>query len=368
MPHTIPDSSPDLVGIARLFVGADPGVTVQRLGAGLINDTFQVDAAGASYVLQRINPLIFPMPKRIMANLERLQEAARTRPALGVRLPAIVAAIDGRPYARDARGGIWRLMERIHPSRVLDAVRTPEQAAEIGRTLGRFHRLAAEIEPSTLHVTLPGFHDTPGYLMALDAALSDLAAVDAPPAGVLDFVADHRPLATVMDDALRQGRTSLRVTHGDPKLDNILFHSTNGKALALIDLDTVQPGLIHHDIGDCLRSCCNRSGESAAAGDTVCFDLGIAASMLDGYAEQAGDLLSAAEVDMIADAARLIPLELGIRFLTDHLQGDRYFRVKRRGDNLQKARIQFALVADIEQKLCDLKAVVARSFCREVRA
>jgi Ser/Thr protein kinase RdoA (MazF antagonist) len=362
MSPTIADSDLDLLGIARLFLGADRALSVQRLGAGLINTTFLVQASDGSYVLQRINPLVFPAPERIMGNLIRLQTMVETRSRSGVRLPAIVQAIDGHPYVRDAAGDVWRLMEHVYPSRVLDAVQTPEQAAEIGRTLGQFHRLAAEIEQSSLSITLPGFHDTPGYLAALDAILADRGGAKAAPAGMLGFIDDRRPLASIMDAALRQGDTKLRVVHGDPKIDNLLFAEDSDRALCLIDLDTVQPGLIHHDIGDCLRSCCNRRGEAAEAADSVCFDLDIAESILGAYAAQAGTLLSTAEVDLIVDAVRLIPFELGIRFLIDHLQGDRYFRVKHRGENLLKAQTQFALLADIEHKADDIQAIVAHNF------
>ncbi len=364
MTLTIPDSSAHLLGIAGLFLGSDTALSVQPLGAGLINSTFQVDQAKGSYVLQRINPHVFPAPELIMRNLAQLQALADARPEFGVRLPTLIMASDGRPFVRDLDGSLWRLMQRVHPSRVLDRVQTPKQASEIGRMLGRFHRLAAELDPQCLHITLPGFHDTPSYMAALDAALTETGAADAAPAAVLDFISERRALATVMEVALLEAKTRLRVIHGDPKIDNLLFAHDADRALCLIDLDTVQPGLIHHDIADCLRSCCNRRGESAAADAPVQFDLAVCAAILGAYAEQIGDLLSSAELDLMLDAARLIPFELGIRFLTDHLQGDRYFRVRQRGDNLLKARVQFDLVADIERKAEDITKIIARSFLR----
>ena len=157
----------------------------------------------------------------------------------------------------------------------------------------------------------------------------------------------------------------MRVIHGDPKLDNLLFDQANDRALCLIDLDTVQPGLLHHDIGDCLRSCCNRAGEATDASTPVQFDLDVCSGILAAYGAETHGLLSTPEVDLIYPCIRLIPFELGLRFLTDHLRGDRYFRVMAPGDNLRKALVQFALVADIERKAKSIETIIARSFQRE---
>jgi len=362
--HLHPDHAA-LLAVAAGFVGDTSAVSVEALGAGLINATYRVDAPQGSYVLQRINNAVFPEPERIMHNLSRLAALAGAHPELGVRLPRLIPAADGAPFVRDGDGRIWRMTEYVAPSRVLGAVRTAGQAAEVGRVLGSFHRLTAELEPGALDITLPGFHHTPGYLAALDGALEETArgARQEPAiAGALAFIDDRRALAGALETALAQGLTRPRVVHGDPKIDNLLFATEADRALCLIDLDTVQPGLIHHDIGDCLRSCCNRVGESAGGDTPVRFDLDICAGILGGYAGQMRALLGSAEVELIETAVRLIPFELALRFLTDHLQGDRYFRVRRRGENLHKARVQLALVADIERQAGAISDAVARSF------
>jgi Ser/Thr protein kinase RdoA (MazF antagonist) len=350
------------LAVARRFLGADPKLRLAPFGAGLINATYRADGAAGGFVLQRVNSAVFPAPERIIDNLALLQSMAGDHPHIGVRLPALIAAADGKPFVRDPHGGIWRLMRRIEPSRILTAVQTARQAAEIGRALGRFHRLGAEIDAQRFHVTLPGFHHTPSYLAALEETLAGIGqtAGDCPDA--LAFIAERRSLANALDDAVRRGLTAPRLIHGDPKLDNLLFDAEGERALCLIDLDTVQPGLIHHDIGDCLRSCCNRRGEAADARQKVCFDLEVCAGILAAYADQVRDLLGSAEIELIYAAIRLIPFELGIRFLTDHLRGDRYFRVGAHGENLHKARVQFALVADIERKQRSIESLVAGSF------
>ena len=350
------------LAVARRFLGADPTLRLAPFGAGLINATYRADGAAGGFVLQRINGAVFPAPERIMDNLALLQSMTEDRPHLGVRLPTLMAAADGKSFVRDPHGGIWRLMRRIEPSQVLTRVQKPRQAAEIGRALGRFHRLSAEIDAQRFHITLPGFHHTPGYLTALEETLARSGQMTGDCPDALAFVAERRPLASALDDAVRRGLTIPRLIHGDPKLDNLLFDAEGERALCLIDLDTVQPGLIHHDIGDCLRSCCNRRGEAADAEQQVCFDLDVCAGILAAYADQVRDLLGSAEIDLIYAAIRLIPFELGIRFLTDHLRGDRYFRVSAHGENVHKARVQFALVADIERKQRAIESLVAGSF------
>jgi Ser/Thr protein kinase RdoA (MazF antagonist) len=353
-------SEPLLLDIARRFLGdAAAPLAVAPLGDGLINHTYRVQSPAGAFVLQRINGAVFPAPERIMDNLAALAAAAANRPELAVRLPALAHTAEHLPYVRDAEGALWRLMECIEPSRTLRQLDSAAQAAEAGRVLGRFHRLGALLDPAALAVTLPGFHHTPAYLAELERTAAD-AVRTADAADALAFVDARRALVGVLDKAVAARQTQPRLIHGDPKVDNLLFDADGARALCLIDLDTVQPGLVHHDIGDCLRSCCNRAGEAGA--DSVRFDLGLCEALLTGYAEATGGLLGPTEIELIVPAIRLIPLELGIRFLTDHLRGDRYFRVRHRGENLTKARRQFALVADIERQAAAIEAVVRRAF------
>jgi Ser/Thr protein kinase RdoA (MazF antagonist) len=356
-------AQPPLEVIRRFLGDAATSVAIAPLGAGLINRTYRLDGAAGAFVLQGINPGVFPAPERIMANLARLGEAAADHPDLGVRLPTLAYAEDGLPYVRDADGTCWRLMECIEPSRTLQRLDSVAQATEVGRTLGRFHRLGALLDTDVMAVTLPGFHHTPKYLAALDAAAGETDS-HADVADALSFINARREAVPVLEHALARGRTSRRLIHGDPKLDNLLFDPTGCRALCLIDLDTVQPGLLHHDIGDCLRSCCNRGGEAGDTGAGARFDVELCGAILAGYAEASSGLLSADELQLMTPAVRLIPLELGIRFLTDHLQGDRYFRVRYRGENLHKARRQLALVADIERQQGAIDAAVLDAFAR----
>lgn len=373
-----------LLALAAGFAVAGRPVAVAPLGQGLINATFALDTEGGRYVLQRVNAAVFPEPEAIMANLGVLAEHLAghlaqhptSGPVRGIRIPAPIPRRDGATSARDAQGHLWRLMERVPDAANLPQLSTQAQAGQVGLALGQFHRLLADLDQTRLAVTLPGFHVTPDYLSQLDQNLADRppakadldSDLDSDLAPDLDLalseVDRRRPLAWALEGPRRAGVLPERVTHGDPKLDNILFHRGDGRALALIDLDTVQPGLIQHDLGDCLRSCCNRQGEGASREEAaaVGFDLELAAAILGAYARETRALLDPAEIDSLYDGIRVIPYELGVRFLADHLAGDRYFRVRARGENLTKALTQFALTADIERQEGAIRTLIRHAF------
>ncbi len=350
---------------AGAFVPAAETRAIAPLGGGLINDTFLVTlTSGQRLVLQRINRRAFPQPERILANLRTLlAHAARPRaggtPAL--RLPALVPTRDGRDWFVDSDNDFWRALSYIEHSATHTRIADAAQAAEVGRALGQFHALVHDLPAERLHVTRPGFHQTPRYYARLEEVAARTGREDAPAlAECLAFVRARAAIVNRLEDARQQGLLPLRIVHGDPKVENFLFDATSGVAVSLIDLDTVQPGLVHYDLGDCLRSACNPAGESPDDPAAAHFDVALCRALLAGYFEHAGALLSEAELRYLPEAIRLIPFELGMRFLTDHLQGDAYFKVAWRGHNLQRARTQFMLTASIEQQLDAIRALVAQ--------
>jgi len=338
-----------------------PVGSIEPYGGGLINANFLVTAEGARYILQRINDAVFPQPERIMSNLSVLAGHVAAHAESGLRIPALVRARDGRFFVRDGQSGFWRLMEFIPNTRGLARIGDPEQAREVGRIVGRFHVLVSDLPVDRFAVTLPGFHVTSGYLERFKQVLATRTSVHPEALSrAIACVTARQARVDVLEAARQDGQLPVRVIHGDPKLDNILFDRVTGRAVSLIDLDTVQAGLVHYDIGDCLRSCCGRGSRSAGAG----FDLGLCRAILGAYADEIGGLLNTTEIELLFDAIRLIPLELALRFLTDHLEGDRYFRVTERGQNLRKAGIQLALVEDIEGKEREIRAIIAACFGR----
>ena len=359
----------DLALIAAAFPVGAAIEPIAPLGKGLINDTYSLITEAGGFVLQRINPRVFPDPERIMANLEALTAHASQDRVGGLRIPALIRARDGRSWVRAADGALWRLMELIPDGVSLTRIEGRDQARAVGSALGHFHRLTRDLAPERLAVSLPGFHRTPDYLarhLAARAAATPTRDGGEGEQAMLEacfgFIDARHGLAQVLETALAAGRIRERVIHGDPKLDNILFHGRHGGALALIDLDTVQPGLIQHDIGDCLRSCCNRLGEAPESGGRARFDLDLCAAILGAYAEQTRDFLGPGDVAALYESIRLLPFELALRFLTDHLEGDRYFRVSSHGQNLHKARIQLDLVADIEANEDVIRGLIAAAF------
>jgi len=346
-------------GIVDRFALPTPVDRIEPYGNGLINATFLVTTEDAHYILQRINGLVFPQPERILANLSVLSTHVATRVPAEPRIPALIVARGGLPCVRDSEGELWRLMEFIPDTEGLTGIEDPEQAREVGRILGRFHRLVSDLAVDRLAVTLPRFHVTPDYLKRFEQVLAGSTGVHPQALSkAIAAVTARRARVDVLEAARRAGHLPLRVIHGDPKLDNILFDRTTGRAVSLIDLDTVQAGLVHYDIGDCLRSCCNRH---SGATDTR-FDLDLCRAILGAYADTTDGLLNGAEIELLFEAIRLIPFELAMRFLTDHLEGDRYFRVTKRGQNLHKARVQLALVADIEAKEQAIHHIIAACF------
>ncbi len=330
----------------------------EPFGAGLINETwrcsFRAGGAVRRYLLQRINRGVFARPELVMENVETVtfHLAARIRRE-GVADPAaaspvLVGARGGGFSVVDDQGGHWRMFIFLEDADAFDAVRDERHAHEVGRCLGRFQTLLSDLPPSRLHDTLPGFHHTPVYLADLDdVARKDRLGRAGQLRQELAFVDRHRRLAPLIVDAVAAGRVPVRVVHNDPKVNNVLIDRASGRALCLVDLDTVKPGTVLFDLGDCVRSAANPAGEDAADLAAVALNRAYADAITRGYLEEAGGFLTAAERDMLPLAVRVITFELGIRFLADHLRGDTYFRISRPDQNLHRARVQLRLLASM---------------------
>ncbi len=353
--------------IANEFVLDGQISAIHPHGHGLINDTFVATTdTGRRIVLQRINRHVFPHPEHIMENLRVLTGHIRQRAATGsaagrtLRLPEILTARDGRDFVIDTMGGFWRAQEFIAHTCTLESIGDIAQAEEVGFALGRFHALIHDLDHARLHQTLPGFHDAPGYFARFlrTSARPRRASASRELLHGLSFVERRWNLTHALETAKREGKLVIRPIHGDTKLNNFLFDTQTGKAVSLIDLDTVQPGLIHFDIGDCLRSCVNPAGESPKNIADVRFELDIGRAILKNYLAETRSFLTQHDYDYIYDAIRLIPFELGLRFLTDHLEGDHYFKTEWPGQNLHRALTQFRLTASIEENEQSLKMLI----------
>ena len=360
----------NLFAIASQFRPDRQIIEVKEYGSGNLNDTFRVivdDVNEKYFILQRINTHVFRRPELIMTNMQIFTDHVRARlnhhagdSTHGWQVPNILRAQDGNSYYIDATGGFWRAITFIGASRTFDQVRNLEHANQVGYALGKFQSLISDLETERLHDTLEGFHITPRYLQHFDAVL---AKNNLPPElpkteFCLRFIEEHRRQVSALEDAKAQGKLRLRPIHGDPKVNNIMIDDATQCAVSMIDLDTVKPGLVHYDIGDCLRSCCNPLGEETMDFDAVHFDLNICHAVLQGYLPLGKEFLDENDYAFLFDAIRLLPLELGLRFFTDYLEGNVYFKVKRPDHNLERAMVQFKLTESIERQERDIRALI----------
>ncbi|MGR8998960.1 MAG: phosphotransferase enzyme family protein [Gammaproteobacteria bacterium] len=341
-----------LLPIAHQFSNAVTGIN--PLGNGLINDTFLVTTESSPFVLQRINRKVFPEPVQIMENLIMLNQhlAQKSNTALKLKIPDIFKTTTDQDFYQDEQGNYWRAFSFIANTESLEAVSNISQAQQAGFALGHFHRLVSDLDPLLLHDTLPGFHIAPDYLSHYHQVLTQSPRQFAPESlYCTEFIAKSQHLTDDLETAMQQGLLLLRVIHGDPKLNNFLFDKDSKKIVSIIDLDTVKPGLVHYDIGDCLRSCCHilKSNE---------FDLDICNAILSSYLTEAGAFFSDFDYDYLYAAIQLIPFELGLRFYTDYLEGNPYFKVDEPEQNLQRAADQFHLCESIMAQKSAIKALI----------
>ncbi len=331
------------------------------LGSGRVNDTWlAVTVPGRRYVLQRLNPAVFPEPALVQANLLRVTEHLRAR------LPAdssfktfeVIRSPAGLSGWTDRNGACWRLLSHLDGA-ALEVLENAEQARSVGAALGLFHKLLATLPQPPLADTLPGFHNSPLYLAEYEFRLAAPCQPEA--ADCRDFIRQRREDFFLFEQARRRGEITEQTAHGDPKVGNFLFSHDKKQVVSLLDLDTVKQGLLLHDLGDCLRSCCNPLGEEVDSLDEVVFRQDFFTAVLEGYLSRAAALLKPGDRRLLADSARLISLELGLRFYSDYLAGSRYFKCARPELNLFRARAQFALVRSFENQYTELQEAVRRA-------
>ncbi|HEX9860505.1 MAG TPA: aminoglycoside phosphotransferase family protein [Nitrospirota bacterium] len=350
-----------------------PGTLVRadRFGSGLINDTwlceFRESGGMRKYILQRINTAVFGNPGEVMENVElvtshitdRLRSRGVQDPAAVT--PALIRTRNGRSYLRDDAGAFWRMFHFIESGVVYDAVIDVKHAYEVGRGLGLFQSLVSDLSPDKLYDTLPGFHHTPKYLLELDEAFkADVKGRAAGVAAEREFVDQRRQIAPLLTDLLASGEIPLRVVHNDSKVNNVMIHAETREALCMLDLDTVKPGIVHFDFGDCVRSAANPAGEDAADLSRVGIDLSLFEAVAGGYLREAEGFLTQKEIELLPASVKVITFELGMRFLADYLRGDTYFRITHPGHNLHRARVQFRLLESIEAAEDGMATLLAR--------
>lgn len=359
------ETDPRLLAIAQHFT-PEKIHTITPLGNGNINTTYLATTRHTpptKFVLQRINNQVFHQPKQVIQNMVTLTNHLQKTPPPANRRwenPQILPTQSGQNHWQDENDQYWRAITFIENAHVLDAIQNTAHAKEIGHGLATFHKLISTLNTDTLTDTLPGFHITPTYLAAYEQVITTSERCDTQNPLIrncLEIIDQRKDWAHVLENAKAAGHLQLRPIHGDPKVNNIMLDGT-GQAVSLIDLDTLKPGLIHYDIGDCLRSGCNPLGEETENWQAVTFDTDLAKAMLEGYLTASKTFLTPSDYDYLYDAIRLITFELGLRFFTDYLAGDTYFKVTHPTHNLTRALVQFKLTESIEAQADTLKAII----------
>ena len=335
-----------------------PTGEAERYGAGHINDTFAVWAADHSrrWILQRINTDTFTDPAGLMENVTGVTSYLRREILARGGDPDretlnVVPTREGKPYYTDCEGGAWRAYLFVEGTVCLQKVENERDFYTVAETFGAFQNQLAGYPAATLHETIARFHDTPNRYANFEKALAADVMGRAREIGPeIAFIRAREADCRVLVDQLAAGVLPLRVTHNDTKLNNVLIDQATGKGICVIDLDTVMPGLSAYDFGDSIRFGANDCAEDEPDQSKVHFSLHLYEVFARGYLAAAGSAMTEAERRSLPWGAKLMTLECGIRFLTDYLEGDHYFKISRPAQNLDRARTQFTLVEGMERE------------------
>ena len=368
----MPATAAEALVVAAEFAFGGQVATVAPYGSGHINDTFLVTATlpdgPRRFVLQRINHQVFRQPDLLMENVERVCAHAQSKlraagtPDAHRRALRLIPTRAGKAWQVDPAGNRWRCYDFIDRAPGHDVVRTPAQAEAAAKAFGAFQALLADLPGGRLHETIPDFHHTPSRFARFQTALAKDSHGRAAAAGPeIAFALARAHEVGVVVDALRTGALPERVTHNDTKLNNVLLDDVTQEGVCVIDLDTVMPGSALYDFGDLVRTSTSPAAEDETDLSLVRMQLPMFEALVRGYLASARGFLTPREKELLPFAGKLITFEIGLRFLTDWLEGDTYFKVKRPGHNLDRCRTQFKLVESIEAQLPAMQALVARA-------
>jgi hypothetical protein len=340
--------------------------SILPFGRGHINTTYKVNAGeNTAYLLQKINRSVFKDIAGLMHNIEmithhiqnELHKESHPHPEqAGLTL---IKAVNGKNYILDDNNDAWRLFRFIEHSHTHPLIGDPKLAQEGSRAFGQFQRLIAKMDPTELTITIPNFHHLPTRLDDFNRAVEeDLYGRSKLIGREINYI--HRTKDSLCEIQKRWDRNQIptRITHNDTKLNNVLF-SSEGSSLCVIDLDTVMPGIFQFDFSDTVRTMAITAEEDEPNLDNVQLSPDLFFAITQGYLETTRDILTDTELELLAPAANFMPFIIGLRFLTDYLQGDFYFKTHRPNQNLDRARCQFKLSQDIERQQTSLRKIVA---------
>lgn len=347
---------------------------IESYGSGHINDTYLVTLKEdeKTYILQRVNHKIFPNVPELMNNISSVTEHLRTKfEEIADKDPEIntlhfLSTKEGKKYYKDLEGNFWRVMKTISPAKSYDQVENTNQAYQAGVGIGEFQALLNDFDGSKLYEIIPDFHNMTTRLATFRATVKKDSCFRASIAR--DEIAFVEERADLMQTIIRLGEAGeipLRVTHNDTKINNVLLNE-NDEALCVIDLDTVMPGYVHYDFGDAIRTSTNTGAEDDANLDNVEMDISLFKAYTEGFLLHTSNILTPKEIEYLPLSARIMTFIIGLRFLTDYIDGDNYFKTHHKHHNLQRAKAQFKLVQSMERQFVEMKTVVDNILAEKV--
>jgi Ser/Thr protein kinase RdoA (MazF antagonist) len=365
-----PEINDILAEVIAAYQFSETQLEIARYGSGHINDTFCAvcqteEGKKTRYILQGLSLVAFPCQAELMENFigitTHLQKKIVAQGGDPMRETlSLIQTKSGNDYYTDSTGKIWRLMPFVEDTICLQQA-TPELFEAAARAFGRFQMMLQDYPVHTLHDTIENFHNTEDrfakFLVALE---SDKMGRAKNVKTEIQFVLDRKADCSVAVEALRSGKLPLRVTHNDTKLNNIHIDKNTMEGICIVDLDTTMPGLSIYDFGDAIRFGANHSAEDEPDLSKVNFDIALYERYVRGFLQGAQNVLTSAELEYLPWGARLMTLECGMRFLTDYLDGDKYFHISDPDQNLRRCRTQFKLVKDMEEQFEEMQKIVRK--------
>lgn len=347
-------------------------LSAEPLAQGHINDTYILacarDNSVTRYILQRINHSVFKAPPAMMANILRVTEHIHAKmqdadPGVASRQLRVIGADSDAGYYRDVEGNYWRIYNFIEQAVTYDTVESADLACEAARMFGWFQRMLSDLPGPALHETIPNFHNTRMRLERFEDVLThDPLNRAGSVKAEIDFVTRHAEICDVLPNAVQKGDFPSRIAHNDAKINNVILDEHTHQGICVVDLDTVMPGFSVYDFADLVRTAATYAAEDERDLSKVKIEKSLFAALVGGFAKEARSFLTRAEREHLTFAGKLITFEQCVRFLTDYLMGDVYYKIGRAGHNLDRCRTQMQLVKSIVEQEVSLNEIVEKTF------
>jgi len=352
--------------LSKVFTQFDINIEASPYGEGHINDTYLADVTPNKFILQRINHNIFKSPEQVMSNIVLVTDYLRKIIIENGGNPdretlTVIKTKDGNDFYKSDDGNYFRMYLFIDNAKTYQIVEKPKHFYNAAKAFGKFQKQLSNFPADKLYETIPNFHNTKiRYENLLTAIQEDKVGRKNEVKAEIEFALAREKVVSVIVDAIQKSDIPLRVTHNDTKLNNVMIDDVTGEGICVIDLDTVMPGSLLYDYGDSLRFGTNPASEDEKDLSKVFCELNLFEQFTKGFLEELGDNITKRELELLPFSAILMTYECGIRFLTDYLNGDTYFKIHKPEHNLDRTRTQFKLVADMEEKFEQMKEIVKK--------